>query len=216
MAKRCKGLNSKCFLFTYLIIVGFILVLWMNKLPLMQEETRDIPTEMQQYITSPARHLPSFSLNTVNKLALTNDWFSDKWTFVTFTHSHCLPHCQDMLSTLSDLTKAFASNNTQFLFASLDTNSETIDGLSQFISDQQLIVTPAVGSSETIEQLTKAFIALFLQTDYSDGSYIIEQEYVIFLVDPKGRVYASFNPPYSATSIKTSFFKLRRFYARTE
>ncbi|NQZ53739.1 MAG: SCO family protein [Piscirickettsiaceae bacterium] len=216
MAKRCKDLNSKCFLFTYLIIVSFLLVLWINRLPLMQEDLRDIPTDMLSYIESPAKKLPPFSLITSNKLALTNEWLNNKWTFVYFSHSHCLPQCQPALEKMNYLRSAFANNNLQFLVIGLDNEHEAADALSQFLMTQQLKLTAATASEPEIESLAKAFIALYLTTNFTDGSYQIEQEHHIFLVDPKGRIYATFRPPYSNTSIQSRFLKLRQFYAQSE
>ena len=216
MAKRCKGLNSKCFLFTYLIIVGFLLVLWMNNLPLMHEETREIPAELQNIIESPARPLPDFSLDTEEKLALTPSWFIGKWSFVTFTHSHCLPSCQEMLTTLSGLHTAFASKHIQFLAIGIDSGNDSVSELSNFLTAQKVSVKAVTASESVIDMVAHSFIALFLKTEYSDGSYIIEQEYNLFLVDPKGRVYATFKPPYNSDSISAMFFKLRHFYGRSE
>ena len=62
MAKRCKGLNSKCFLFSYLMIVGFLLVLWLNRLPLIHDDQREIPVDMQDYLESPPRSLSVFQM----------------------------------------------------------------------------------------------------------------------------------------------------------
>lgn len=216
MAKRCKGFNSKCFLFTYLIIVGFLLVLWMNKLPLMHEDQREIPADLQDYIRSPSLPLPEFSLVTISKLALTNDWFTDKWSFVIFTHGACLPECEPILTTMTGLRSGLANNDVQFLVVGINSQHEDVVHLSDFLNMQGLAATAATGSSETIDLLARSFIALFLQTDYSDGSYQIEQEFHLFLVDPKGRVYATFKPPYSSDSIKAQFFKLRYFYGRSE
>jgi len=72
-----------------------------------------------------------------------------------------------------------------------------------------------MGKTE-IEQLARDFVALFLKTDFSDGSYQIEQEHHLFVVDPKGRVYATFRPPYTSRSIQSQFLKLRYFYAQSE
>jgi len=216
MAKRCKGLNSKCFLFTYLIIVTFLLVLWLNRLPLMHEDSRQIPVDMQDYISSPAIHLPSFVLSAKGKLALTNSWFENKWSFVYFTHGQCFPLCQPSLKTMSELEASFANSDFQFLTIGLDSQSETVDQLDSFLQSHALEFTAATANSVELDKLSKAFIALYLQTDFSDGSYQIEQEHHIFLVDPKGRVYARFKPPYSNATISEQFLKLRHFYANTE
>ena len=113
------------------------------------------------------------------------------------------------------LRSAFANNNLQYLVIGLDNEHETADALSQFLMTQQLKLTAATASESEIESLAKAFIALYL-TDFTDGSYQIEQEQHIFLVVPKGRIYATFRPPYSNTSIQSRFLKLRQFYAQSE
>jgi len=216
MAKRCKGLNSKCFLITYLMIVGFLLVLWMNNLPLMNKEQREIPVAMQDYIVSPVRPLPAFSLNTDNKLALTNDWFDGKWSLVYFSHSHCLPACQPTLQAMQQLQSSFANVDFQFLVIGIDTEHETADELGDFLLEQKLDFKVATASAAVIDELASTFIALFLKTDYADGSYQIEQKHHLFVVDPKGRLYATFKPPFNEELVQAKFLELRYFYARSE
>jgi len=182
----------------------------------MHEDTRDIPIDMQAYIASPALPLPTFLLETNGKLALTNKWFDDKWSFVYFTHGHCLPVCQPSLKTMSELQASFANSDFQFLTIGLDSQHETADELDLFLKSQAFEFTAATADLVEIDMLSKAFIALYLQTDFTDGSYQIEQEHHIFLVDPKGRIYARFKPPYSSASISAQFLKLRHFYAKSE
>jgi protein SCO1/2 len=188
----------------------------MNNLPLIHEDTRVIPNDLQNYISSPPRPIPTFSLDTSSKLALTNSWLEDKWTFITFTYGHCLPHCQSLLTTMKGVKASIASNNIQFLVVGIDSDHESTQQLDDFLVAQKLDATAATGEVTAIETLAHTFIALFLQTDYNDGSYIIEQQYHLFLVDPKGRLYATFKPPYNSGSIKQLFFKLRHFYAKSE
>ena len=214
MATRCKGFNSKCFLFTYLIIVGFIIVLWMNRLPLMHKDTRVIPDGLQSYLESPPRSLPNLALNTNNKLALTNEWFHNKWSVVYFSHSKCLPACRPSLEEIKSLQAAFANSDFQFLVIELDVQHEMTDDLSQFLISQGYDFAVATGSEKEIEELAKTFIALFLKTNFTDGSYQIEQEHNLFVVDPKGRVYATFRPPFK--DVGSRFHALRKFYAKTE
>tara|TARA_R110002050_G_scaffold269917_2_gene412621 strand:- start:166537 stop:167133 length:597 start_codon:yes stop_codon:yes gene_type:complete len=198
------------------MIVGFLLVLWMNNLPLMNKEQRDIPVEMQDYIASPARSLPEFSLNTDNKRVLSQGWFDGKWSFVYFSHSHCLPHCLPTLKTMKHLQSSFANADFQFLMVGVDADHERAGDLRTFLAKQGLNFSVATASSTIIDELASTFLALFLQTDYADGSYQIEQEHHLFVVDPKGRVYATFKPPFNHALIQSEFLKLRAFYARTE
>jgi cytochrome oxidase Cu insertion factor (SCO1/SenC/PrrC family) len=166
-------------------------------------------------IASPAVELPAFSLSTVSKLALTNDWFTDKWTFVAFTFGHCLPNCQSLLDAMKSLKSSLANNDVQFLVIGIDSEHESVTQLNDFLIAHSIEATAVTSEQpELIEQLAHHFVALYLQTDYSDGSYMIEQEHHLFLVDPKGRLYATFKPPFE--NINSDFFELRRFYAQSE
>ncbi|MDT8370926.1 MAG: SCO family protein [Gammaproteobacteria bacterium] len=183
---------------------------------MLYDDQRQIPQDLQPYLESPPRQISNFSLETANKLTLTHSWFENKWSFVYFSHLNCLPQCQSSFETLSKLHNAFASNHIQLLVIGLDQQDESITELTQFLNRQNVSVPVATADEATIVQLAKTFIALFLKTDYSDGSYLIEQEHHIFIVDPKGRVYATFRPPYDATKITMLFSKIRLFYAKTE
>jgi len=182
----------------------------------MYDDARDIPLDMQAYISSPVMPLSPLSLVTSSKLALTNLWFENKWTFVYFTHGQCLPECDSSLKNMAELQASFANADFQFLTIGLDSQHETAQQLDQFLQSQHVDFVAATADEQEIEALAKEFIALYLQTDFSDGSYQIEQEHHIFLVDPKARIYARFKPPYSSADISAKFLKLRHFYAKTE
>jgi cytochrome oxidase Cu insertion factor (SCO1/SenC/PrrC family) len=194
--------------------VGFILVLWVNRFALNNDDRREIPLDMQSFLESPPRPLPDLNLNTGEKLALTTGWFKGKWSFVYFTYGHCLPACRASLDKMKAIQKALANSDVQFLMIGLDTKHETAENLVHFLRSQAYSFTVGATREKGIEELAKVFRALFLQTDFTDGRYIIEQEQAIFVVDPKGRVYATFRSPYN--NMLTSFFTLRRFYAQTE
>jgi hypothetical protein len=44
----------------------------------------------------------------------------------------------------------------------------------------------------------------------------LEQQHSLFLIDPKGRLYARFEPPFSSVSLQQRFIEIRQFFARTE
>lgn len=198
------------------MIVGFLLILWMNRMPLINEDTRIIPLEIKDYIVTPASPLPAMSLNTEKNLMLDNKWFDDKWTFVYFSHSHCLPNCEPALQAMKNIESSFANIDFQFLVIGIDTEHEVANDLRNFLNEQTFDFKVASASTDIIEDLASTFIALFLQTDYSDGSYLIEQEHHLFVVDPRGRAYATFKPPFNNALIQSTIVKLRYFYARSE
>ncbi|OUR73042.1 hypothetical protein A9Q78_05395 [Methylophaga sp. 41_12_T18] len=217
MVDISKNLNSKRFLFTYLVIIGFLLVLLMNRLPLVHEDLRDIPSDMLSYLESPPRPLPSFALLSKDQQVLTQDWFIDKWSFVYFTHGNCHSSCKPALTAMNTLQAAFANKDFQFLMIGLDGENETAESLATILNSQQLNFNVAVTDSpDQLDDIARSFIALFLKTKFSNGQYMIEQEHHIFVVDPKGRVYATFKRLSNVEELKEKFLKMRYFYARSE
>jgi cytochrome oxidase Cu insertion factor (SCO1/SenC/PrrC family) len=210
-----KNINSKRFLLTYLVIIMFLLLLWVIQLRAVHEDKREIPIEMLAYVESPPRVLPEMSLGFINKQALTNAWLKGKWTFVYFSHSNCLPLCRPALQAMDYIQSSFVNNHFQFLVIGLDGDNETQTNLTEFLTSQQFDFDVATASSAKIEETAREFKALFLKTRTPDGRYAIEQEHHIFVLDPKGRIYATLRPPFSI-KVQEDVLNLRDFYARSE
>jgi hypothetical protein len=132
-----------------------------------------------------------------------------KWSFIYFSQPNCLPSCEAVFSVLNNLQQLSATNQRQVLVINFDHEQASVslpavDNLFIYSADKAMLDT-----------LTEEFAFLFLRTDFVDH-YQIEQQHSIFLTDPKGRVYARFEPPYTSLQIQDDFFTLRDFYARTE
>jgi len=215
MVDISKNLNSKRFLLTYLVIIGFLLVFWVIQMRLMHEDNRDIPIEMLAYLESPPREFTDIYIDLNEEQALTIDWFKNKWSFVYFSHGKCLPLCRPSLETMKLIQSSFTSKDFQFLVIGLDGDNETEASLARFLSAQQFHFDVASASSEKVEALAREFRALFIKTNTSDGRYLIEQEHHIFVIDPKGRIYATLKPPFNI-NLQEDISNMRYFYARTE
>ena len=211
-----SGFNSKCFLIRYLLVVGFLLFLWGTRLPLMEEDNREIPANLQEHLLSPPKLMPSLNMSLNEELTLTNFMFNDKWSFVYFTQSHCLPACSDSLIKMKRLETSFANSDIQFLAVGINGEYDTANTLAEFLNEQQLNVTVLDIDKHDIEPFARAFNFIFLRTDFSDGSYMIEQQHTIFLIDPKGRLYAQFKEETGINLINAVFLDVRQFYAKTE
>lgn len=214
MADLLKNFNSKRFLISYLIIVMLMLLVLSQRFDTIVPEKRDIPEEMQNYLVSPIRLIPEFNLTTTEQQTVTNDDLVGKWSFIYFAHSQCLPQCSGALNTLQNLKRAFGERLFNFLLIDID-DQQNGDAFKQMILFQGYDdFTVASADVDTIESLARAFIALFLKTSFANNEYLIEQEHHLFLVDPKGRVYAEFKPPYA--DIQSHFLRARSFYNQTE
>jgi cytochrome oxidase Cu insertion factor (SCO1/SenC/PrrC family) len=215
--KQCQGLNSKCFLVTYLVIVIFLLILWFTRSGLIQQDLRVIPTELSPYITSPPRQIDDVQLLLKGKQVLTSKVFGEKWTMVYFSHFNCLPGCLPVFKKLAAFRSAYASQYVSVLLIGLDTETSALGKLAQGLDEKGFSFQVLEAESEAaIERIAKTFVALYLKTDLSDGSYQIEQEHHLFLVDPKSRVYAVFDQQTPTSIIERIFPAMRGFYAKSE
>lgn len=211
-----SGFNSKCFLIRYLLVVGFLLFLLFARIPLMEVDHRDIPVELRAYLVSPPRLTPLFDQGNNRELTLTNTVFNDKWSFVYFTQTRCLPACSKSLIKMKNLEASFANSDIQFLAVGINHDYDTAATLTDFLKEQQVNATVIDIDKKEVELFSQTFNFIFLRTDFSDGSYMIEQQQSIFLIDPKGRFYAQFKETLSTEVIRSIFIVVRDFYAKTE
>lgn len=214
--KRCQGLNSKCFLVTYLVIVSFLLVLWFTRTGLLQKDLREIPTELQAYITSPPRQINEYAATLNEKQVLTNSIFGDKWTIVYFSHANCVPSCFPAFKKLAAFQSAHASQDIKVIIINLDSDDSKRGKLAELLRQNSLDFPILEVEKPVLEILTKVFVSLYLTTEFTDGTYQIEQQHDLFLVDPKSRVYAVFDDKTSSAIIHNNFVSLRQFYAKSE
>jgi len=217
MFKSCQGLNSKCFLVTYLVIVGLLLTFWFNKTGLDYEELRSIPLDLKPAITSPPRSLEPLDGDYKQERALTSIRGGSHWKLVYFSHANCFPGCEKALKKVNQFQVAFGSKEVSTAIIGLDSEPKAQGKLASELVRRGYDFTVYESENEAfINELTRTFIALFLRTDFSDGQYQIEQKHDLFLLDPKGRVYAEFNEEVPFSQIQLQFVKIRQFYARTE
>lgn len=209
MFKPIKSVNSKAFLALYLVITLIILVLWISRMEFTQPDRRDIPDNLRKFLISPPQLIPQFVLQGDEKQVLTNVSLDGKWSFVYFTHLYCEPECTVVVKVMQHLQRLFAGPSIQFLIINFGDNKDTADLSSPGLNTYG-------GSSEVIESITKSFDFLYLEPEKYEHSLKVEQQHYIYLIDPQGRAYAVFKPPFTSLAIQKIFFLLRDFYARSE
>jgi cytochrome oxidase Cu insertion factor (SCO1/SenC/PrrC family) len=211
-----KNLNSKRFLFTYLVVVCFLLLLWANRVQLRHPDDRVIPEAMQSYLVSPVLPVPEFQLIDYNKQVLTYYNIKNKWSFIYFSHSNCLPGCRTTLNAMKYIKTTLGDKWFNFFVFNIDQRQEADQLLKMLDENGYPFNAYSAQDFSIVEKLAGFFIALYLRTDYSNGDYLIEQEHTLFLVDPKGRFYARFKAPLNAVTLQEQVLAARQFYAKTE
>lgn len=208
-----KSFNSKGFLLLYLVVFAAMLLVWLSRQESAGEDKRQIPAALKAEIVSPARDIPQFLLQSTDRQKLTEQSLRGKWTFIYFTHPHCLPYCEPVLEVLENLQTLLANVEQQFVVINFD--SERSGELSSLLASRNMSLPVFSGEQSMLEMLAGAFDFLYLREEIGDDAQI-EQQHSLFLTDPKGRLYARFEPPFSSLSIQQQFFALRDFYARSE
>lgn len=208
-----KSFNSKGFLLLYLVVFAGMLLLWLSRQDSHGEETREIPDTLRTELVSPARQIPQFLLQSASGQVFTEQSLRGKWTFIYFTHPHCLPYCQPVLEVLSNLQTMLANAEQQFVVINFDT--ARAGQLSSLLASLDSDLTALHGQAPMQATISEAFEFLYLRENDGEATQI-EQQHSLFLTDPKGRLYARFEPPYNSLSIQQQFFALRDFYARSE
>lgn len=215
MTALFKRFNSKAFLLLYLVVFGCLLLVWQFRFEHQQPDERDIPAELQALVVSPPMPLPQFLLHATEKSGvLTEQSLLGKWSFIYFTHPACLPQCEPVLTVMHNLQQYFASRDLQFLLINFDSDQQR--SMASVLRFVKLDFPTFSADQKMTDSLSKAFDFLYLRTRHDDATYSLEQQHTIFLIDPKGRVYARFEPPFTSRAIQEGFFSLRAFYARTE
>jgi cytochrome oxidase Cu insertion factor (SCO1/SenC/PrrC family) len=210
MDRRLKNLNSKAFLLLYLFVVASLLLFWFVATQPAQKEYRDIPDEMRDVLFSPPLPLPQFLLQGNHQRVLTEQSLKGKWSWIYFYHPSCDSVCTPVLDVLNTLQTHYSQNDIQHIVINYDAaQNERVP------SARYTPFTIYFAEQRMLDQLVQHFNFLYLRTDYASG-YSLEQQHSLFLIDPKGRLYARFEPPFSSVSLQQRFIEIRQFFARTE
>lgn len=209
-----KSFNSKGFLLLYLLVFACLLAFWLFTMAPKQVDNRDIPPSLQAFLYSPPKELPQFLLYSASGEVFTDQSLRDVWSFIYFTHPACLPQCEPVLSVMNNLQQLAAVGETQFVMINFDSQQQT--ERPEWWQQTMPALPFYGGKAAMIDQLARAFDFIFLRTPLNEQVYHLEQQHSLFLTDPRGRLYARFEPPFSSPWLQEQFLALREFHARSE
>ena len=211
--KRCQGLNSKCFLISYLIIVAILLYYWYYEL-MHQRATDAVPVVLHNYIHWPAKGLNRDII--MGNTALSDLLTQQNWRLIYLSHAQCLPDCYQWLVRLKTFDSAFSSYDLTTAVININHSDPGGRHLQQVLLNYQVNNTVySVKTNEEAESLAHWLTALFLRTERRGDDALIEQKHQFFLVDPKNRLYAVFEENTSYAELQSAFIALRSFYAKS-
>ncbi len=163
--------------------------------------------------------LTHFSLPDHNGNLFTPDNLSRKWTFMFFGYTHCPDVCPTALVDLNDiynrLEKQGDLKNTQFVFVSVDPLRDTVELLKEYVPFFNERFIGLTGDPAVIESITRPLGIAYRRVPGKDADkdYLIDHSASFLLIDPLGRMRATFSPPHDAKAIAADFRKIREKYA---
>lgn len=202
------------FFFAIVVIVLLLLGIWFRRDFKLEEEGFPSATILQVPVP-----LPSFSLtdHMGNPFAVNN--LSRKWTFMFFGYTNCPDICPLALVNLNgiyyNLIKDGDLLNTQFVFISVDPQRDTVAELKEYVTFFNKDFVGVTGKPEVIASLTRPLgVAYRRVPSGTANNYLVDHTASFLLIDPLGRMLATFLPPHNVEQIAEDFRRIRRKYTQ--
>lgn len=168
--------------------------------------------------------LPQFTLTDHNGKKF-NQWsLARKWTFMFFGYTFCPDICPIALVDLNDIYHKLVEKgdlvekkfkvNTQVVFVTVDPDRDTVQELKEYMPHFNDAFIGVTGSKEMIDSLARPMGVAYQRVpgEDSEGDYLVDHSASFLLIDPLGRLRASFSPPHDPEQIAEDFRNIRSEY----
>ena len=178
------------------------------------------PPELAGVLRANFKLLQPFELTAHNNAIFNEKKLLDKWSFVFFGYTSCPDVCPSTLYVLSSVHGLLVDetgeipDDMQVIFISVDPERDSSEKLANYITyfNKDFIGTTA--SKINIDKLTQQFSAGYIIDEKNpNGEYNISHTSAIFLIDPYGRLIASFSQPHQANTITSQYKKIRKYFS---
>ncbi len=180
------------------------------------------PTELLGVLRSEFRPLTPFQLQSHERGPITETSFEGKWSFVFFGYMSCPDVCPNTLHELNrfhrllDDEDASGAGDVQVIFVSVDPGRDSTEKLASYAAHFHDSFIGATAGKGAIDRLTRQFGADYvLEPESAPGQYLVAHTSAIFLVDPYGRLIATFSQPHYASTLLSQYKKITAYYAST-
>lgn len=179
------------------------------------------PSELRGVLRSEFRSLGTFHLSSQDRGPITEASLRGKWSFFFFGYLSCPDVCPATLHELDRLWALIADQqgsqpeNLQVIFVSVDPARDSTENLDRYVSYFNQNFIGATAGKGQIDRLSRQFAADYLlEAETAPGEYLVSHSAAVFLVDPYGRLVASFSQPHYAATILSQFTKIVDYYQR--
>jgi len=178
------------------------------------------PAELEGVLRPDFRLLHPFKLTDHNNTVFDEKRLLDKWSFVFFGYTSCPDVCPATLYILSSVHGLLVDetgeipDDMQVIFISVDPARDTTEKLGDYITyfNKDFIGTTA--DKTEIDKLAKQFGAGYIfEDEVEPGIYNVSHTSAIFLIDPYGRLVATFSQPHQPSTITSLYKKIRTYFS---
>jgi protein SCO1/2 len=215
----------RIFRFILIGIILLILGIWLgrdfnNRLNL--KEADEFPSATVLQVPIPIFQI---SLTDQNGQKFTVRRLARKWTFMFFGYTHCPDVCPMALVDLNavyhnlvekgDLILKNYNVGTQFVFVTVDPQRDTVGQLKEYIPHFNKNFIGLNADPDMIAKLAHPLGVAYRRVPGKDSEddYFIDHTASFLLVDPLGRLRATFSPPHDPKQITEDFRNIRKKYA---
>ncbi len=178
------------------------------------------PDELQGVLKSEFRALAPFQLQAHDRGPVTEADLKGKWSFVFFGYTSCPDVCPNTMHELKGFRSLVededsdAAKDLQVIFVSVDPGRDDTRRLASYARHFHSSFIGATAGKGAIDRLTRQFGAGYLyEPADSSGQYLVTHTSAVFLVDPYGRLIASFSQPHYANTIHGQYKKIVDYYS---
>jgi protein SCO1/2 len=177
------------------------------------------PPELEGVLRPEFRQLQPFKLTDHNNAVFNRKRFEGKWTFVFFGYTSCPDICPATLYVLNSVQGLLEDEtgeipaDMQVVFISVDPVRDSTEKLAAYITHFNKNFIGATADKTAIDKLTRQFGAGYvLEPETAPGHYLVAHTSAIFLVDPLGRLVASFSQPHYPKTIASQYRKIQAYF----
>jgi protein SCO1 len=178
------------------------------------------PPELAGVLRSEFRQLTPFQLQSQNHGPIDETSLQGKWTFVFFGYLSCPDVCPNTLHELSTFWALLKDetgvepDDLQVLFVSVDPDRDSTANLASYVAHFNKKFIGATAGKGAIDRLTRQFGAGYeIEAETATGQYLVAHTSAIFLVDPYGRLVATFSQPHYASTLLSQYKKITAYFS---
>jgi len=208
----------------HIVLIGAILLLigiWLGK-DLRTGDSEVFPSATVLQVPVPIFQI---ALTDHNGQRFTVRRLARKWSFLFFGYTHCPDVCPMALVDLNAVyhnlvekgDRIFKEYNvdTQFIFVTVDPQRDTAGQLKDYVTYFNKDFMGLTADPEMIAKLAHPLGVAYGRVEGGESvdDYLVDHSASFLLVDPLGRLRATFPPPHDPEQIAEDFRKIRNKYA---